>query len=179
MAAEALKRQVENKHNIQLAKEDASWAPAELKKLDRTLSKLPDSLVKFNPKLKAFVRAHKQASPPGAPGDAKRTGSKITIYDQGAKGDMLPESVIHEIAHTVEHSNPVFWRRWLAASGWERSGGKWGHSKNPGFVYEYSKTDPREDFATALTSAILRPLTLKKISPIKSEMMAGFLETLG
>lgn len=109
-----------------------------------------------------YVRREKVAPPEakaqGAPGNAKwdpKTRS-IVLYDKGVYHDgkldpvQFGRSIYHELAHAILHAAPGLLARWTRATAGD------------GYVDEYAKTSPEEDFADSFSESLLFPREVQK-----------------
>jgi len=148
-----------------------SWKPEELEELDDVLAPLPSAWVEENPSFRILAREPVlRNAPPEAPGHSKyepQLGA-IVVYDKGVYhgGKLDPEqfrrSIYHELAHSIIRSNPQLLKQWGA------------ETDGDGFVDDYAKTSPEEDFADTLSEFFIHNRETVKLVPRK----AAFLERL-
>jgi len=148
------------------------WKPAELKVLKEIFGPLPPAWVENN---KSFRSLHREAvlrnAPPEAPGHSKyepQLGA-IVVYDKGVYHDgkldreQFHRSIYHELAHSIIRSNPQLLKAWSA------------RTNGDGFVDEYAKTSPEEDFADTLSEYFIHNGAAKKAVPKKAAFMQNLL----
>lgn len=136
------------------------WTKLELVALHRALEPLPDAWLSGNDRLSSFVREDVlRDAPASAPGHSKydQNTRQIVIYDKGA-ADLVQfrRSVYHELAHSILHSHPGLLRSFSGATA------------SDGFVDEYAKTSPEEDFADTFSEVLLYPGRASKAVPLKT-----------
>jgi hypothetical protein len=157
---------------------EGNWTPEERRAVKARLDQLPPRLVGANPGFHAIARKPVlNPKPPGAPGDSKYEPSsgRIVLYDKGVydggrkiKEDHLSRSVFHELAHTLEKTVPKLFENWKAISGWTQRDGKWVATlPKAGFVDDYAKTSPYEDWAETFQEYFVRPEIVRKRFPLK------------
>lgn len=147
------------------------WAPAESGELRQVMAPLPRGWVEENPNFRVLIRESVlTGAPPNAPGHSKydpKAGA-IVVYDKGVYhgGRLDPEqfrrSIYHELAHSLIKSNPSILRRWAA------------ETNGDGFVDDYAKTSPHEDFADTLSEVLIHNGPTHKAVPRK----AAFIQSL-
>lgn len=150
------------------------WKPEEIKEVIRVLGVLPASVVEDNPSFTGIIRRSVlNDGPPEAPGHSKYEPSHgaIVVYDKGVyHGDELdPEqfrrSIYHELAHSILRSNPGLVKEWQSAT------------SGDGYVDDYAKTSPDEDFCDSFSEFLIdRPRVVKEL-PKKSGFLARLLES--
>ena len=152
---------------------EGRWSTAEVTELQRFLSPLPARWLEENPNLRAIVRRPVlEDAPPSAPGHSKYepAGGAIVVYDKGVyDGDRIdPEqfrrSVFHELAHTIVRTNPRLLAAWTAST------------DGAGFVDEYAKTSPEEDFADTFSEYLIDSAATRKAVPPKAEFLRCMIE---
>ena len=182
----------EASHNIKLESRDAPWTAPEIELLDQVLSLLPEVFVSGNPNLKAIVREHEYSGDyEGAPGygmyresaGPKAKKDYLVLYDKGAydkQGQLDPRvmsnTVIHEISHSLDDEQPGFFQDWLKLSGWFQENGAWYPTRDLGFVNDYARRHPKEDFAESFTLYVMDPDRLRVMSPEKYFFMENVFE---
>jgi hypothetical protein len=147
------------------------WKPPELETLRKILQPLPRAWVESNPSLRTIGRESVlRDAPPEAPGHSKyepQLGA-IVVYDKGVYHDgkldseQFHRSVYHELAHSIIRSNPGLLKTWHAST------------RGDGFVDEYAKTSPEEDFADTFSEYFIHNGAARKAVPKK----AAFLQEL-
>lgn len=150
---------------------DGPWRQAEMDELARLLRPLPRAFVEDNPSFRVLIRRDVLTNAPAhAPGHSKyepQLGA-IVVFDKGVYhgGKIDPEqfrrSVYHELAHSIIRSNPSLLNAWNTST------------RGDGFVDDYAKTSPDEDFADTLSEFLIHNGSTKKVVPRK----AAFLQKL-
>lgn len=116
----------------------------------------------------APIEAKKQ----GAPGNAKwepETRS-IVLYDKGVYHDgkfdpvQFSRSIYHELAHAILQAEPGLLARWARST------------SGDGYVDEYAKTSPQEDFADSFSESLLFPREVGKRAPRKLHFVIDLLD---
>lgn len=154
---------------------EGKWTSGERDGVEERLHKLPAQLVDG---VKGIERRKVlKPKPPGAPGDSKYipTSSRIVLYDKGVydggrkiKEDQLSRSVFHELAHSLEKKVPMLFENWKAISGWTQKDGKWKATRpQSGFVDDYAKTSPYEDWAETFQEYFVQPAQVRQRFPEK------------
>lgn len=149
------------------------WTDAEIQHLAKIFKDLPDGLVEANPNFKAVERRPVLLNaPPEAPGHSKYeplTGT-IVVFDKGVyDGEQIdPEqfrrSVCHELAHSIIRSNPSeFLQLWSSST------------HGDGFVDEYAKTSPEEDFCDTFSEYLIDPRRTAEAVPKKASFVRRLL----
>ena len=114
-----------------------------------------------------------EAKEQGAPGNAKwnsRTRS-IVLYDKGVYHDgkldpvQFRRSIYHELAHAILDATPGLLARWTRSTAGD------------GYVDEYAKTSPAEDFADSFSESLLFPREVQKRASRKFTFITGLLKT--
>ncbi|MBP9824080.1 MAG: hypothetical protein KBF21_07650 [Thermoanaerobaculia bacterium] len=150
-----------------------SWPAAELAELEKIVADLPPAWVEGNPNFRFLVRRPVlENAPASAPGHSKYEPAlgAIVVFDKGVYDDdrIDPEqfrrSIFHELAHSLVRSDAQLLVAWTAARG------------NGGFVDEYAKTSPEEDFADTFSEYLIDPVATRKAVPPKAEFIRGMLE---
>jgi len=181
--AEALKAGFQSTHRVALEERDAPWTPEEVQALDQVVGLLPVPFVSGNPNLRSFVRQREyDGEYQGAPGHGMYRASGgpqakkdyVVIYDKGLYGPdgaidiaQLAVTLIHEISHSLDDELPGPFQEWQGLSGWFSENDQWFPARDPGFVNEYARGHPKEDFAESFTLYVLNPERLKQVSPAK------------
>lgn len=149
------------------------WKPEEAQLLEAALAQLPDRWLKHNRALGGFARQPKLlGAPASAPGHSKyeHASGRIVIYDKGiySKGKIdqvqFRRSVYHELAHTLLRANPETLDRFSR------------QTKTDGFVDEYAKTSPEEDFADTFSEVLLYPERAAQAVPQKAAFITRLLD---
>jgi len=166
------------------------WSDHETSVVKQYLENLPEELTIRNPNLKKIERKDVlRPKPAGAPGDSKYDQDRgaVVVYDKGVydggekvKRDHLARSVLHELAHSLDDELPKIFNEWKAISGWTQKDDKW-TATNPrvGFVDDYAKTSPFEDWAETFQEYQLHPAEVRKRVPEKARFMERFLSAAG
>ena len=152
-----------------------TWTAEEVAELESALSAIPAAWVEKNDHLHNLVRSEVlRDATPDAPGhsmyDSK--SSSIVLFDRGVyHGDQLDKkqfrrSLYHELAHTLLEDESLL-TRWCS------------DTKGDGFVDEYAKTDPREDFADSFSEFFINHRAMKQVAPIKVAFIADLIESAG
>lgn len=134
------------------------WAPEDKAKLKLILNRLPEQLrVK---KLVGFYRMRKSVQ---IINPASEQSGSIVFYDHAFDG-MFPtdEVVAHELAHVLAGSRLDAYKK---AVGWHKVKGDGTWARPGGFVDSEGEDDPDEDFASSLSTYLIRPEKLKSVSP--------------
>lgn len=149
-----------------------NWKPVELKTLKEIFTPLPRAWVENNPSFRAIQRdAILRNAPPEAPGHSKyepRLGL-IVVYDKGVyhggklDREQFCRSVYHELAHSIIRSNPELLKSWT------------NETSKDGFVDEYAKTSPEEDFADTFSEYFIHNRAARKAVPIKTNFLQKLL----
>lgn len=149
-----------------------SWNPAERDALVSILEPLPREWVEGNPNVRGIRRAKALTDgPPDAPGHSKydRPTGSIVVFDKGVyHGEGIDQkqfrrSIYHELAHTLLDADPSLLQRWQKACAGD------------GFVDEYAKTGPEEDFADTLSEYFIDQAATRRAVPQKARFIAGLL----
>ena len=158
------------------------WTEEERRAVKERVAQVPRALVQDNPGVKRIERQEVlKPKPPGAPGDStylppdKGQPGRIVLYDKGVydggrniKEDHLSRSVFHELAHSLEKTVPMLFENWKAISGWNQKDGKWKATRpEAGFVDDYAKTSPYEDWAETFQEYFVQPGLVRKRYPEK------------
>lgn len=140
------------------------WSEAETKELAKIFAPLPKAFVENNEHFRVLERQPVLTdAPPQAPGHSKydaRTAT-IVLYDKGVyDGNRIdPEqfrrSLYHELAHSIVRQRSTLLDKWVADT--------W----TDGFVDEYAKTSPEEDFADSFSEFFISPRATQNAVPIK------------
>lgn len=149
-----------------------NWKPAELREVRKIFAPLPRAWVENNPNFLVLARGSVlRNAPPDAPGHSKyepQLGA-IVVYDKGVYHDgkldseQLHRSVYHELAHAILRSQPRLLKEWVAST------------NGDGFVDEYAKTSPEEDFADTFSEFFIHHGAAKKAVPRKAEFLRALL----
>lgn len=148
-----------------------NWKPIEIRVLKEIFKPLPRVWIENNPSFKTIQRDTVLTNaPPEAPGHSKYEPQLglIVVYDKGVyhngklDREQFHRSVYHELAHSIIRSNPKLLRSWT------------NETSNDGFVDEYAKTSPEEDFADTFSEYFIHNGAARKAVPLK----ANFLQKL-
>lgn len=149
-----------------------TWVPAERQALVAILKPLPPAWVERNPLVLTIRREPVlRNAPPDAPGHSKYdpVSRSIVVFDKGVyHGEEIDprqfrRSVYHELAHTLLHRDPSLLQRWRSAT------------SGDGFVDNYAKTGPEEDFADSFSELFIDPAATKRAVPAKARFLAELL----
>jgi len=141
------------------------WTADELKELEQILRPLPRAWVELNLHFKRLERRPVlEDAPPGAPGHSKYEPETATIvvFDKGVyygrqiDPEQFRRSVYHELAHAIVRGTPDLLARWTKAT------------SGDGFVDEYAKTSPEEDFCDTFSETIIHGDRTAKAVPHKA-----------
>lgn len=152
------------------------WRPAEAKQLPSILAPLPEDWIEQNKALTQIIRRPVLTeAPPSAPGHSKYEPDTraIVVFDKGVYHDgkldieQLKRSIYHELGHSLIKSNPGIIRRWTK------------ETRNDGFVDEYAKTSPEEDFCDSLSEFLIHKKTTRKTVPTKAAFISKLLASTG
>jgi predicted Zn-dependent protease with MMP-like domain len=188
---EKLKELFKATHRIALEERDSAWDPEEIETLSKVLSLLPAAMVSKNGNLNAIVRQREyDGEYDQAPGhgmyrsvagpEAKK--DYIVMYDKALRDEAgnlkvgnIAKTLIHELAHSLDDENSKQFSEWIEISGWFKEDGEpWLPSREVGFLNQYSRKHPKEDFAESFTAYVLDPDRLKIVSPQKYMFMERF-----
>jgi hypothetical protein len=149
------------------------WREPEVRELRRVLAPLPRDWVENNPSFRQLVRrAVLTNAPPEAPGHSKYEPElgAIVVFDKGVYhgGKLDPEqfrrSIYHELAHSIIRRDPQLLRAWTECT------------RGDGFVDNYAKTSPDEDFADTLSEFFIHNGATTKVVPAKASFLRHLLE---
>ena len=149
------------------------WSDAELQGLSRMLKPLPKHWLEDNQSLECIARRPKlMDAPPGAPGHSKYDPSSrtIVVYDKGVyhHGRIDPEqfrrSVLHELGHSILEDDASILDRWS------------NETKGDGFVDEYAKTSPAEDFCDTFSEFLIFHEKTKQVVPRKWRFLYNLMQ---
>ena len=141
------------------------WTPEELRELVGAMAPLPKLWVEGNPHFRSIIRRPVLTNaPPEAPGHSKYEpdDGSIVVFDKGVyhgsgiDPEQFRRSVYHELAHSIVRCIPDLIDRWAASTA------------KDGFVDEYAKTSPEEDFADTLSEFLIHPEQTQKRVPRKA-----------
>jgi hypothetical protein len=145
-----------------------NWNDAEIRELRKIFSALPRKFIEGNLNLKMISREPKLLdAPPEAPGHSKyvpETGT-IVVYDKGVyHGDRIDSeqfrrSVTHELAHSIVRGEPHLLEMWTRTTAGE------------GFVDDYAKTSPEEDFADTFSEYCIDADKTERAVPLKAKFV--------
>ena len=182
-AAFALKHMFQCAHGVNLEERDALWKAEEIRALDKVLELLPAVFVSGNANLKSFVReAEYKGEYEQAPGQGMYRESAgpeakkdyVVLYDKAfynAAGQLdvkqLANTIVHEVSHSLDDEQPGPYQDWLKLSGWFQTNGHWLPTRDLGFVDDYARGHPKEDFAETFTLYVMDPDRLRLIAPEK------------
>jgi len=152
------------------------WSPQEISHLRQILEPLPDAWIESNPSIKSIIRRDVlRDAPPEAPGHSKYEPdiAAIVVFDKGVyhDGKLDPEqfkrSVCHELGHAILTSKPDIIKRWSA------------QTRGDGFVDEYAKTNPEEDFCDTFSEFFIHNKKTNQVTPKKAEFIQLLLDDSG
>jgi len=152
------------------------WSLDELETVRTTLKGLPPPLQAAARGLKFDREVMSRDKPAAVEGDYNHKG-RVRLYDLGVDGEDtgglreadLKSVLIHEVAHAYDwkdgkYSPNNFWK----LSGWEKVGKHYFYdSSKHNFARDYGRTNPHEDFATAVEFYLTDPQELLKNAPDK------------
>jgi hypothetical protein len=151
-----------------------NWSPLEKRWLVKMLEPLPQAWLEQNPNIKSIVRRDVlKNAPPEAPGHSKYEPAiaAIVVFDKGVYHDgkidteQFRRSVYHELAHTILRNDPSIISRW-------------GRKTNgDGFVDEYAKTSPDEDFCDTFSEFFIHKEKTREVVPRKARFMQNLLDS--
>lgn len=154
------------------------WSLEELDILKTTLKGLPPPLQAASRELKFDREVMSQDKPTAIEGVFYHKKGRIHVYDLGTDGEDIPFGdrasdlkgvIVHEIAHAYDWKDGKygpndFWR----LSGWEKVGKHYFYdSSKHNFARDYGRSNPHEDFATAVEFYLTDPQELLKNAPDK------------
>ena len=151
--------------NIRGIELEGNWSGNETRELEKILAPLPKHFVEENPNFKTIIRRPVLLdAPPEAPGHSKYEPAQgaIVVFDKGVyHGERIdPEqfrrSVYHELAHSLLHDRPHILTEWEAAT------------RGDGFVDDYAKSSPSEDFADTFSECFIHDGKTSKAVPVKA-----------
>jgi len=140
------------------------WGADEERLLARMLAPLPSHWLEGNESLESITRRPVLINaPPGAPGHSKYdpAARTIVVYDKGVyhHGRIDPEqfrrSVLHELGHSILENDASILDRWSD------------ETAGDGFVDEYAKTSPAEDFCDTFSEFFIFHKKTKQAVPRK------------
>jgi hypothetical protein len=144
-----------------------------VRELHKILAPVPRAWVENSSSFRSLVRKPVlTGAPPQAPGHSKyepQLGA-IVVYDKGVyhDGKLDPEqfrrSVYHELAHSIIRSNPQLLKAWNAST------------SGDGFVDDYAKTSPDEDFADTLSEFFIHSGATERVAPQKAAFLRNLLD---
>lgn len=148
------------------------WLDLEVKVLNEILKPLPREWVENNRSLTTIGRdSVLRNAPPEAPGHSKYEPKLglIVVYDKGVyhhgklDNEQFRRSVYHELAHSIIRSKPTILQDWIS------------DTSGDGFVDEYAKTSPEEDFADTFSEFFIHRKAVRKAVPRKNEFIGRIL----
>jgi len=152
---------------------EGKWSPQEARHLLAMLKPLPSAWLEQNPHIKSIIRRPVLINaPPEAPGHSKyepKLGA-IVVFDKGVyhDGKIDPEqfrrSVYHELAHAILKHDPSLVLEWSEST------------KGDGFVDDYAKTSPEEDFCDTFSEFFIHNEKTKEVVPRKAQFMQDLLD---
>lgn len=141
-----------------------SWTQPEVDAVTAALASLPRAWTIENEWLQAIAREPVLVDgPPDAPGHSKYDPStrSIVLYDKGVyhRGQIdhtqLRRSLYHELAHSILRSDESILPAWQLAT------------QGDGFVDEYARTGPDEDFCDTFSEYFLHRAATERVAPRK------------
>ena len=157
--------------NVRGIELEGSWSGPEVTELKKMFELLPKHFVEENAHFKVLDRQPVLLdAPPTAPGHSKYEPSRgaIVVYDKGVYDgaridhEQFRRSVYHELAHSLVQGNDAILPEWEAST------------KGDGFVDEYAKTSPEEDFADTFSECLIHGEQARRVVPRK----AGFIRKM-
>jgi hypothetical protein len=152
------------------------WSAAEVAHVRKFLAPMPESWIEENPNLQSIIRRPAITNaPPKAPGHSKYEPvlGAIVVFDKGVYhgGEIDPRqfkrSVCHELAHAIIRSNPGLLKRWSS------------ETRGDGFVDEYAKTNPEEDFCDTFSEFFIHNKKTHDVVPKKADFIKVLLDESG
>jgi hypothetical protein len=149
------------------------WTPPETREAVEILRPLPSSWLEQNPHIKSIIRRSVlRNAPPEAPGHSKYEPAfaAIVVFDKGVyhDGQIDPEqfrrSIYHELGHAILRNQPSLLEQWADAT------------RGDGFVDEYAKTSPEEDFCDTFSEFFIHNGETRKVAPKKADFMRELLD---
>lgn len=142
------------------------WTPQEFEQLRSTLAPIPAAWLEKNPNVQAIIRQDVlRNAPPQAPGHSqydKRQRAIVVfdkgVYHAGSRGidkEQFRRSILHELAHAILIQRPNWLREWADKT------------RHDGFVDEYARTSPAEDFADTFSEFFIHPKQTQTRAPEK------------
>lgn len=137
------------------------WTRSELDVARKALEQIP---AKWLSAIEGIERQPKLVNaPPSAPGHSKYDPQRrvIVVYDKGVydggkiSSEQFRRSIYHELAHAILQRDPAILDRWTA------------QTSQDGFVDEYAKTSPTEDFCDTFSEFFIFPKRSKQAVPRK------------
>lgn len=153
-----------------------TWSRPEQQAAARWLSVLPDGWMEKNPNLHSIIRRPVLLNaPPEAPGHSKYDASQgaIVVYDKGVYHrdridlEQFQRSIFHELAHSILEGDDAILDRWTAATA------------DDGFVDEYAKTSPAEDFCDTFSEFFIFPQKTQQVVPRKWRFLYNLMQHAG
>lgn len=148
-----------------------AWKPVELQIAKQAIAPLPSAWVNT---VQYIARAPVMVdAAPGAPGHSKyvpRLGA-IVVYDKGVydrgqlDSEQLRRSIFHEMAHAILRNDPSILDRWQE------------ETQGDGFVDEYAKTSPTEDFCDTFSEFLIFPERSQKAVPRKWRFLYNLMQS--
>ena len=152
------------------------WSPDEVRHIHRILRPMPEEWLEGNPNCQSIIRRSVlKGAPPEAPGHSKYepTLGAIVVFDKGVyhgeeiDPEQFKRSVCHELGHTIIRSKPGLLKRWAA------------RTRGDGFVDEYAKTSPEEDFCDTFSEFFIHNGKTHKVVPKKAAFIKMLLDSSG
>lgn len=150
------------------------WSPPEARWLAKMLEPMPPAWLEQNPCIKCIVRRSVlRDAPAKAPGHSKYEPelAAIVVFDKGVyhDGKIDPEqfrrSVYHELGHAILRNQPKTIGRWVS------------DTNGDGFVDEYAKTSPEEDFCDTFSEFFIHNGKTREVVPRKARFMQDLLNS--
>lgn len=150
--------------NVRGVELEGKWSTEEVNELAKIFEPLPQQIVEDNPNLRAIIRRPVLLdAPPDAPGHSKYEPAQgaIVVFDKGVYHDgqidheQFRRSVYHELAHSLHHENDELLERWE------------NETRGDGFVDDYAKTSPAEDFADTFSEYFIDGKATERAVPKK------------
>lgn len=152
---------------------EGKWAPEELKLIPEFLEPLPRSWVEDNRFFTSIAREKVlRGAPPTAPGHSKfePKSSSIVVFDKAVyhegriDKEQFRRSIYHELAHSILSLNKGLLAEWTKDTARE------------GYVDEYAKTSPAEDFADTFSEFFIHSQKTRSLVPRKHSFFRELLK---
>jgi hypothetical protein len=154
--------------NVRGIELDGGWSEPEVAEIKKILAPLPKHFVEGNPNFKTITRRPVLLdAPPQAPGHSKYEPDlgAIVVFDKGVyhgqriDPEQFRRSVYHELAHSILQDNKGILADWAI------------DTKGDGFIDDYAKTSPEEDFADTFSECLIHGDKAHRAVPRKASFI--------